>query len=257
VSDARLHPVMRPQLEADDPTIHVWQFSLAVLDSSLLALRALLNVEECARADRFYRPIHQQRFAAGRGILRLLLSPYIGIPADEIQFVYGPNGKPALDRHSDLAFNLSHTADEAIVAIARGTDLGVDIEVFGDDREFEKLARRYFAHEEHAQLMALPAHDQQAAFYQCWTAKEALVKAWGLGLTAPLHEFVVTVMPGYTALERMAVPVWAHLDWRLTALPAPANHAAALAYSGDPRPVEYGVVQVRGSGIRTIRSVYL
>lgn len=227
-----------------DDVVHVWHFSLAVAEPQYRALRNLLTPEECVRADRFYREVHQRRFVAGRGVLRLILSRYTGIAPEAVRFQYGPHGKPALEPRAETAFNLSHSGEKALCAVALTADLGVDLEACGENREFHKVARRFFAAAEYEQLAALPAADQLAAFYQCWSAKEALIKAWGLGLNAPLQDFVVRVAPYSTGLHSVALVGIRERPWRLRALPAPAGHTAALAYDGAERRVLRGRISV-------------
>jgi len=227
-----------PPLGADE--IHLWHFSLAGNESSRSALRGVLDEVECARADRFFRPIHGARFTVGRATVRLLLASYLGIAPTNVAFDYGAAGKPELQNDvntRDLLFNLSHSDDRAICAIAQGTTLGIDLEANRSNTELLKIARRFFATAEVEQLLSLPEEEQLVAFYQCWTAKEALVKAWGHGLATPLDRFVVHVAPRETSLLRLDLPALTSCMWRVQAVEGPAGYSASVAYSGNPRRI--------------------
>lgn len=220
-----------------DGEVHVWYFRLDAPDSGA---RGLLSPAEQARADRFLRALHGTRFAAGRAILRRILAAYLDRDPASLTFDYGDHGKPRLGAAWDgmaLAFNASHSGDAGACAVARDGAVGVDLEEMRENREFLKIARRYFAPDEVRQLTALPADEQHAAFYQCWTAKEALIKAWGRGLSTPLDRFTVQVAPAETALLALDLPEYANGAWHLQALPPVWGAAAALACKGRPHTV--------------------
>ena len=225
--------------------IHVWHFGLDVDPGALPALRALLDDTERGRADRFYRAIHGNRFTVGRATLRRMLAGYTGASPEGLAFTYGPDGKPGLhpDAHPDhVCFNLSHSGDFAACAVRRERAVGLDIEMIRPSPDFLKIARRFFAPDEAEQLEALPAGEQLAAFYQCWTAKEALVKAWGQGLSAPLDQFSVRVAPRETALLRIDFSDRAAEAWQVRAIAAPPGFACALASEGPAGAVRVGSI---------------
>ena len=157
----------------------------------LEALRGLLSADELEKADRYAFPELKIRSAAARGQLREILGAALGVPAGSLRFQYGENGKPSLlgapGSSPPLHFNVSHSADVALISIA-DREHGVDVEVHRD-RSYEDVARRFFAAAEVDRLFALPAGDRKAAFFDTWTAKEAFVKATGVGITVPLADF--------------------------------------------------------------------
>ncbi len=147
--------------------------------------RRLLSADEIARAERLLDLRKQQFFIACRGTLRRALSRYLEISAQDIIFRYNAAGKPSLapDHHSDLVFNLSHSADCAVIAVTRGADIGVDVEKIDPALEFHKLAERFFDQSEQMVLQQIPASRQRRIFYRLWTIKESRLKMAGTGFT--------------------------------------------------------------------------
>ncbi len=156
--------------------------------------RALLNDEERARADRFRFEVDRRRYTSGRAQLRTCLAGYLGITPAEVAFSYGEHGRPALHPDhpaaADLVFNLAHSEGFGIFAAAvGGIRLGVDIEILPAGMPPHEVADHFFAANEVGRLFALPTAEQALAFYQCWTRKEAYLKALGGGLSIPLDAF--------------------------------------------------------------------
>lgn len=172
-------------------TIHLWRIVLSELFSQIPDLKTLLSPDELERAMRFKFEIHRQRFIVSRGILRRVLSLYTDIPAQEIQFSYGKRGKPFIENH-ELQFNVTHSDDLAVFAITKENAIGVDIEKVETNFE-ESVAKRFFSATENEYLQRLPDAEKIIAFYQIWAKKEALIKALGEGLYAPLDTFSVSV----------------------------------------------------------------
>lgn len=180
--------------------IDLWIFDLAPGDARVAELSAYLSQDEIARADRFVHAIDSSRFRAGRGRLREILAEIRGEAPRDLAFDYNAQGRPSLA--GGPFFNLSHSHSYAALAVSVTLDIGVDIEGF---RKVEEgVARRFFAKAECAALAALPEDAWQAGFFRCWTRKEAIIKAHGLGLSMPLDSFEVTLVPGEApALHRL------------------------------------------------------
>ncbi len=157
---------------------------------------ALLSADEHARAARFRFDIHRTRYSAARAALREILAEYLSVPARSIEFSFNPYGKPFVE---GLHFNLSHSADLAVYAVSRTREVGIDVERLDTQFAAEQIPERFFTETEVASLRALPEHLQLEAFFNCWTRKEAYVKARGLGLSLPLSSFDVTLAPGEPA----------------------------------------------------------
>lgn len=179
--------------------IHVF---CASLDQPVLRIQQLtqsLSTDERVRAERFYFEQDQKRFIVGRGLLRTILSCYLDIEPSQLQFCYGRRGKPALAAilsESKLKFNLSHSQGLALYAIAYDCEIGVDIEHVRPIAEAEQIAERFFCVRENAVFRALPPNQKQEAFFNCWTRKEAYIKAIGDGLAWPLNQIEVSLAPG-------------------------------------------------------------
>ena len=216
--------------------VHVWRASLAVSASYLRTLEGTLTADECARAERFYFQEHRERFIAGRGLLRNILSRDLDREPAQLRFCYNSYGKPALIAETGtegLRFNLSHSHDMALYAVTRDREIGVDIERFRPDVEAEKLAERFFSPGEAAALRALPEHLRKEGFFNCWTRKEAYIKAEGEGMSIPLRAFDVSLTPGEpAALLRSQNDPQETSRWSLHALDAKPGYAAALAVKG-------------------------
>ncbi len=222
-------PSLSRQRALQPADLHVW---LAPLDNQ--ADDAVLSPDERQRAARFVHPHHADRFRAAHAALRHAVSAYAGVPAAALRFAAGPFGKPRLDPPG-VAFNLSHSGDWALIALARAAAVGVDIEQPRPIPDHAELARRTFAPAEAAALEALAPDDRLPGFFRCWTRKEAVVKALGTGLSTPLDRFVVPVgtAPGPYAI----IGPW---SGEITLLPLDLPHglAGAVAVHGmDGAPV--------------------
>ena len=216
--------------------VHVWRASLDVSTSCLHSLQGTLTPDECTRAERFYFQEHRERFIAGRGLLRNILSRYLDRKPGQLRFRYNSYGKPALIEETGvegICFNLSHSHDMALYAVTHGREIGVDIERFRPDVEAEKLAERFFSPREAAVLRALPEQLRKEGFFNCWTRKEAYIKAEGEGMAIPLSSFDVSLAPGAAAaLLRSQNPPQETSRWSLQALDPKPGYAAALAVKG-------------------------
>jgi 4'-phosphopantetheinyl transferase len=141
-------------------------------------------------------------------------------------------GKPLLTG-GDIEFNLSHSGGYALVAVSRGRNVGVDVEKIRADIEIENLSSRYFSTGEISELMALPPEQRMVGFFQCWTRKEAYIKAQGLGLSLPLDGFDVSFSAGEPAVLRATRPdAGEAAQWSLLSLDVDLEYAGAVAVRG-------------------------
>ena len=213
--------------------VHVW---LADLNHSRFAERdidCILSQEERERAARFYLQSDRHHFTAGRATLRSILGRYLDMAPRYVQFSRGPHGKPELatERGSNaLCFNLAHSHGVALCAIARGHDIGVDVERVNADVNVDLIAERFFSQREIAALRLLPQEKKLTAFFTGWVRKEAYLKARGDGLAMDLDSFSVSLSPGEPAalLDVQGHPEEA-LAWSLRELDVDASFAAAVA----------------------------
>jgi 4'-phosphopantetheinyl transferase len=211
--------------------IHVWQLELDRSVEEIAHWESILSRDEKARADRFHFRNDRNRFVAARGFLRDLLGGYLQKPPASLEFSYGNHGKPALaepSASSGLSFNLSHSAGLAVYAIARNRNLGIDVEHIRPESAGENIATRYFSAREVEELRSLPTQERVQAFFDCWTRKEAYLKATGMGLQIPLDRFAVSLSPGQPAQFLEGVEP----RWHLAACNTVEGYAAAIAYDG-------------------------
>lgn len=221
-------------LERDE--VHVWRVALEAPPERVQALLATLNDHERERAGRFYAQRHRERFIVARGALRAILARYLRLDPRALRFQYGPHGKPALALDgacSDVRFNLTHSHELALCAVARGRELGIDVEQIRPERAASGVAERFFSPREVAALHALPDALWTAAFFACWTRKEAYIKARSAGFGLPLDQFDVSVAPHEPAAllaTRHDPPDVAR--WSLLDLEPGPSYAGALAVAG-------------------------
>jgi 4'-phosphopantetheinyl transferase len=227
-------PIVPPaRLQITPAEVHLWQAALDVPPARADRLAGGLAPDERQRADAFHFERDRVHFIAARAFLREVLGRYLGRPAPAVQFRYSPSGKPEVEADSPLQFNLSHSGGLALLAVAQGRAVGMDVERLRPDFAGEPLARRFFAPGEVAALLALPEYMQLQAFYRCWTRKEAYLKARGDGLSFPLDQFEVTLTPGEPArLLRVQGDEGEATRWHLEHLEVGADYVATLAVAG-------------------------
>ncbi|HKY26788.1 MAG TPA: 4'-phosphopantetheinyl transferase superfamily protein [Pyrinomonadaceae bacterium] len=219
-----------------DQEVHIWRVSVSQAQSSVTHLSRLLDEEESKRAARFHFERDRVRFIVARGGLRIILGQYLKIDPAVIEFSYSAHGKPALSRaHSDsvIKFNLAHSHDLALYAFSPKRELGIDVEHMRPEVAGDDIAKRFFAAPEVDALRSLSAERRLEAFFNCWTRKEAYIKARGEGLTFPLSNFVVSMTPGEPAslLTVQDSPQEA-ARWSLQELDAGEGYAASVAVEG-------------------------
>jgi len=218
-------------------TVHVWRIALDQEDDRVESFRVTLEPHELERAARFHFEKHRRYFIVARGFLRSVVARYLEARPEELRFAYGEYGKPALPDEHVLRFNLSHSNEVALLAVVLDAELGVDVEHIRADFASEDIARRYFSRTEVDAFNALPPEERVAAFFRCWTRKEAYIKAIGKGLSQALDEFDVTLAPGIApALLRAKDDDAAR--WWLSDVEVGEGYAGALA-------VERPVAEVR------------
>jgi 4'-phosphopantetheinyl transferase len=223
-------------LKLDGDEVHVWRACLDQTTSRIDRLYTVLSPDERERAGRFYFQRDREHYIVARGVLRMILGRYLEIQPDRVRFCYSPYGKPSLvdeDGGDLLRFNLSHSGGLVLYAVACDRELGIDIECIRDDLADKEIADRFFSAAEVAVLQTLARDVWSQAFFNCWTRKEAYIKALGEGLSHPLHEFDVSLVPGEPAalLSTRRDPKEASC-WSLRELETGAGYVAALAVKG-------------------------
>lgn len=209
--------------------VHVFCAPLDVPPARLEELVQPLSADEWQRAERVHFERDRRRFLAARGTLREILGALLNVKPASFVFSYGEFGKPQIAApvvaHS-LHFNLAHSDSIAVYATAEHA-LGVDLERIRAMDEAEEIASRFFSSREERCLLALPAEQRMEAFFNCWTRKEAYLKAIGLGLDDCLDQIEVSLAPGEAA-QLLGVPNDSQ-QWLLHSLIPAAEFVGALA----------------------------
>ena len=203
----------------DHPEVCVWHAELNPSPDTISGLHDLLADDERHRLSHIRLERDRRRFIVAHGALRDLLGQYLGIHPRQIRFGRSTSGKPALhpDSGSQLAFNLAHSADLALIAIASGADVGVDVEHVSFETDGLDVARHWFSAAEAHALDAMPDRQRTHAFYDLWTRREAWAKARGDGLAMP--EAILSAGPGR--------------EWSVFPLRPAPGYVGALAIRGS------------------------
>lgn len=211
--------------------------SLAAAVERLSRLQEHLSSEELLRGNRLLDQERRQRFFAGRGMLREMLSGYLGEHPAGIRLSEGEFGKLHLSDHLEgdsLTFNLSHAGDLLLIAFAAGREVGVDLEQLRQDLPYRAMAERYFSGREQEELFGLPGSEQLGAFYRCWTRKEAYLKGTGTGFSQPSNGFDMALLPGQPAVLLAHRYLPAEVGrWSISDLEVPEGYCAAVAVEGE------------------------
>jgi 4'-phosphopantetheinyl transferase len=216
-ADSEVHLHLQPLAQGTMPSHQEW---------------SLLAGDERLRASAFRRVLDRQRYVACRSWVRKVLSTYLQMPAGAIQFRYSPSGKPQLDGESarrGLSFNISHSGGWALLAVACGPRLGVDLERHRAIDDRDALVRRFSPAEQRA-YYSLPPEERFVAFFSAWSRKEAFIKACGDGFAIPLADFDVSLRPGEAAsLLAIRQDREAARGWTLAAPELMPEYSAAVA----------------------------
>ncbi len=228
-------PVAPADAALSHAEVHVWCVALVQPATLERELVDLLAEDERDRAARFHFEHLRRRFRVSHGVLRRILAHYTGIAAAQLRFAADPFGKPALtEPEGELRFNLSHSENLALIAVARGREVGVDIEFMRHVPEAEAVAKCNFSAREYAAYRALDEKEKRVAFFNCWTRKEAYLKARGEGLSFPLAQvdvaFAPAEVPGLLCVHGDTIEA---ARWSLRALHPANGYAAALAVAGQ------------------------
>src|SRR6266404_4854131 len=223
-------------LTLPDKELHVWRASLDLPAELLQRLAKTLSANENERVGKFLIARTRERFIVARGLLRQLLGMYLGLNPEKIDFQYGPQGKPSLlARHdSNVSFSVSHSQTMGLFAFCSGSEVGVDIEEVKADFKGMQIASHFFSGEEIDRLAKLPPELADKAFFECWTGKEAYVKARGEGLSLPLRDFSIGFVNGKQVLRDEVGRAWSCYGLK----PAP-GFAGAVVATGEGWSLRY------------------
>lgn len=223
-----------PSLASKD--VDVWRIHLSVPHDVMRLCHNLLSQDEVQRAERFHFELDRRRFIVARGAMRQILGRYVNVAPQDLVFSYGAKGKPGVSpefNEQGFQFNLSHSRELALLAVARGFGVGIDIEFVNHEFAGEEIAERFFSTKEVGVLRAIPPSERANAFFCCWTRKEAYIKALGEGLSVPLNSFDVAFGPGVSAalLQARVLP-GQESRWSMYDMPVGREYTSALVAEG-------------------------
>lgn len=220
-------------LPAPAAGIELWWATLDARPGRLDACAACLSDVERARAARFGNRSLQVRYIIGRGTLRAVLGASLGIAPADVEIVRGARGRPRLRGETRLDFNLTHTSGVAVIGIAHGMRIGVDIERADRNVNVNGIARKFMTADERAALAPLDADARRLRLLRLWTCKEAMSKATGDALSAPFASIDVALREE-PALTRGPAP-YDPDRWSLHSLAVPHGYLATLAVWDPPK----------------------
>jgi 4'-phosphopantetheinyl transferase len=216
--------------------VHVWRVPLNQSSVRTPLLQEVLSPDERRKAARFHFEKDRNQFIQSRAALRIILARYLNIAPRKLDFCLGPYGKPALANglaESKLRFNVSRRDGLALVAVAYDREVGIDVEYVRADLPIFEIAKGSFSPAEVTALDSLPQRSRILGFYNCWTRKEAYVKARGEGLSLPLDQFSVSLTPGEPARLLQVIGDRTEVgNWMMQDLSVGENYIAALAVAG-------------------------
>ncbi len=223
---------------ADNET-HVWRAKLDLSADEITELTKILAKDEQVKANRFRFPKHQRRYIAARGILRKLIGYYLNINSDSIQFEYNSRGKPKIAdflNKINLQFNVSHSEELALYGITCDRRIGIDIEYLRDMDDAAKIAQRFFSPTESALIAGLHGDEQKRVFFQLWTAKEAYLKAIGVGLAGGLDKVEIVLDKKSITLLSVGETSEYAANWSLNHFTPETNYVATVATETKQKP---------------------
>jgi len=213
-------------------TVHVWSFALEGPQELVAHCRETLSAEERHRADRFVFERDRIRYTVAHAVLRHLLSRYCGEPPASLRFSAAAAGKPSLQSATPLHFNLTHSDERALLAVGQ-RELGVDLEKVRSNIEALAISRHYFFGSERDAIESAPSPERDRLFFRYWVAKEAVLKAQGIGLGFPLDRFRIEFRPdGETARVETFDPAALESSWTVRMLPCESGWLGAVAARG-------------------------
>jgi 4'-phosphopantetheinyl transferase len=178
--------------------VHIWEVSLPLPERAVAHLKEYLSARERERSAKFHFLHDQSSYVSARGALRVILASYLRERPDSLTFGYGTYGKPFLTHPPTarrMAFNLSHCREMAVIGVASGRNIGVDVETVRHFPELEHIVERHFSREERASIESASEKTIDSVFFRIWTRREAAAKARGLDLSAALSELEIPFYP--------------------------------------------------------------
>lgn len=223
------------QLQLGKDTVDIWRVNLNVDAECFAGLEDFLSIPETDQARRFHFERDRRRYIVSHAALRLILSRYVNIAPQDIDYLFSRHGKPSLLAQDGVCFNLAHSHEMALIAVTALGEIGVDIEHIRPVDDIESIARHSFSDSEFNRWQSLPGAKRLHAFFHYWCRKEAFIKALDEGLSYPLQQFsVVFDTDEESRLESVQYDHAEAAQWTLKGLDVGRDdYAAAYAVRTD------------------------
>lgn len=214
--------------------VDIWRIFISEQINFLDDYNELLSKKEIKKSKAYAFEKDKNSYLIRHAALRQLIGSYLNIEPNSIKFDTQGNDKPILKTPQTLKFNLSHSGDMILIAISPNLEVGIDVEMNKPLPDFANIVKSYFSKNEIDKLFNLSETDQLEGFYNCWTRKEAYIKATGQGLSTPLDQFSVSLIPG--AAPKLTRVEWDpdELDnWTMFHIDAAQDYIGALCAAGE------------------------
>jgi 4'-phosphopantetheinyl transferase len=212
--------------------VHVWRVPLSASAAAVARARQLLDAEETARVALLAGAERKARQILSFGLLRLILAQYLHNEPKDVLFAKPKSGKPRLDGRSaasGLRFNVAHSEEMSLCAIAPHAEVGVDIERRRMPYDLESMLDAVLTPAERAIVRSLPSADRLQAFLDAWTLKEACLKATGEGIVGLAKVEAILGLTGRAPVLGIRVAsADAPIPWTVWRLEPDAGYAAAV-----------------------------
>jgi 4'-phosphopantetheinyl transferase len=216
--------------------VHIWALDLDHLQLPWCGVEQMLPESERKKSERFRFETISMRYIKRHYLLRVLLGRYLGTEFYEQEFHRNEQGKPSLKNEkgcNSIYFNLSHSENMCIFAFTKEGEVGVDVEKIYNLSDMVGIVERCFSLLENKKFRLLPEHSRKKTFFTCWTRKEALLKALGVGLSFPANQ--VDVLAGEDEASRIFITTKnqnSEAEWTLQDINILDGFASALALEG-------------------------
>lgn len=181
-----LSDIQNMNLEAYE--IQIWTLYWRGLENWIQYYKKILSQEEWEYVSRFISHEDRMRSSVGKILVRKLLAQYMNISEETVVISKNRYGRPYVDSTIPIYFNISHSGEVVMVAVSKEMVVGIDVEKISKLKEYNSLAENFFTLNE---WRSIASADSIELFYEYWTAKEAYVKAVGMGLSKALDSFEI------------------------------------------------------------------
>jgi 4'-phosphopantetheinyl transferase len=226
-------------LTLSESEVHLWKSRIADYEADAeLFYSGSLPTDEKEKADNIRSQENRKAYIISRGILRTILSEYLKVEPGDIVFEYNEHGKPSIAdglNPRNVRFNLSHSNDLILYAVAKNKEVGVDIEYMREISKAGRIVERFFSPEQRDFYNSQSESTKKTAFFRLWTRREAYGKAMGRGFSVPAADCGIPLM------RNDGEPASVHVvsgKWSIYDLEQDDNYVSAVTVEGQIRRIE-------------------